>query len=80
MVEDRVDVKIGIADSGRELTVSVTGTPDEVQQQVSDALQGDSNLTLTDEKGRRVIVPTAKIAYVEIGPADGRRVGFSVSG
>ena len=75
-----MDVKIGIADSGRELTVSVTGTPDEVQQQVSDALQGDSNLTLTDEKGRRVIVPTAKIAYVEIGPADGRRVGFSVSG
>ena len=75
-----MDVKIGIADSGRELTVSLTGTPDEVQQQVSDALQGGSTLTLTDEKGRRVMVPTAKIAYVEIGPADSRRVGFSVSG
>jgi hypothetical protein len=79
MVEARVDVKIGIADSGRELTVTVTDTPDEIQQQVAEALQGESTLTLTDEKGRRVIVPTAKVAYVEIGPADGRRVGFSAS-
>lgn len=78
-MEARVDVKIGIADSGRELTVTVTDTPDEIQQQVAEALQGESTLTLTDEKGRRVIVPTAKVAYVEIGPADGRRVGFSAS-
>ncbi len=35
---------------------------------------------LVDEKGRRVIVPSAKIAYVEIAPADVRKVGFSFSG
>ena len=34
-------------------------------------------LVLVDEKGRRVIVPSARIGYVEIAPADGRRVGFS---
>jgi hypothetical protein len=79
MVEARVDVKIGIADSGRELTVTVTDTPDEIQQQVAEALQGESTRTLTDEKGRWVIVATAKVAHVEIGPADGRRVGFSAS-
>lgn len=75
-----MDVKIGIADSGRELTVSVTDAPEEIEKRVSAALQGDAPLTLVDDKGRRIIVPTTKIAYVEIGPADGRRVGFAVSG
>ncbi len=35
-------------------------------------------LSLTDEKGRRYLVQSAKIAYVEIGAADARRVGFGV--
>lgn len=75
-----MDVKIGIADNGRELTVSVTDAPEEIEKQVSAALRGEATLSLVDDKGRRVIVPTARIAYVEIGPADGRRVGFAVSG
>ena len=75
-----MDVKIGIADSGRELTVSSSSTPDEVEALVDGSLKNPSGtLVLVDEKGRRVIIPTAKIAYVEISPADGRRVGFSVS-
>jgi hypothetical protein len=36
-------------------------------------------LALVDEKGRRVVVPSALIAYVEIADADHRRVGFAVS-
>jgi hypothetical protein len=35
-------------------------------------------LTLVDDKGRRYLVPTSRVAYIEIGPADSRRVGFSV--
>ena len=35
-------------------------------------------LSLTDEKGRRFLVQTAKIAYVEISAADVRRVGFGI--
>jgi hypothetical protein len=77
-MEERVDVKIGIADSGRELTVSVTDSPEEIEQRVTQALQAQTTLTLVDDKGRRVIVPVAQLAYVEIGPADSRRVGFSV--
>ncbi|MCA1703659.1 MAG: DUF3107 domain-containing protein, partial [Actinobacteria bacterium] len=37
-----------------------------------------SLLSLADDKGRRYLVPAAKVAYVEIGPSDGRRVGFAV--
>ena len=33
-------------------------------------------LTLTDSKGRRIIVPAAKIAYVEIGGGVAGQVGF----
>jgi hypothetical protein len=46
---------------------------------VSAALGGDSNvLSLSDEKGRRFVINTARIAYVEIGVADSRRVGFGI--
>jgi hypothetical protein len=38
-----------------------------------------SLLSLADDKGRRYLVPAAKVAYVEIGPSDSRRVGFAVS-
>ncbi len=74
-----MEVKIGVQHSPRELTVDSSQTPAEVEQAVADAIATDSGvLTLTDEKGRRVIVPAARIAYVEIAEADSRRVGFVV--
>ena len=36
-------------------------------------------LSLTDDKGRRFLVQTPKITYVEIGVADVRRVGFGIA-
>lgn len=73
-----MDITIGIAENGRQLLVSTDAAPESVEQQVTEALAGGV-LSLTDDKGRRVIVPSDKIAFVEIGPADSRRVGF-VSG
>jgi Protein of unknown function (DUF3107) len=76
-----VEVKIGITDSPRELSFNSPQTPAEVEQLFSDAFSKDSGvLALTDDKGRRFLVQTARIAYVEIGAADGRRVGFGVVG
>ena len=73
-----VEVKIGIADSPRELNFSSSQTPAEIEEQVSAALaSGADVLKLTDERGRTFLVQTAKIAYVEIGVADVRRVGFA---
>jgi hypothetical protein len=77
-----VEVKIGVTDSQRELVFTSTQTPDEVEELVTDALgkaaEGSAVLSLTDEKGRRFLVQTGKIAYVEIGVADSRRVGFGI--
>lgn len=75
-----MDVKIGVTDTGRELVVSSASDPDEIQTQVAESLKDPAGtLVLVDEKGRRVIVPSARIGYVEIAPADGRKVGFSYS-
>lgn len=75
-----MEVKIGIAESARELVVSSDQTADEVQTLVDQALggTGDDLLRLTDEKGRRYVVRAAKIAYVEITPDEGRKVGFAI--
>lgn len=76
-----MEVKIGVSDSQRELVVSSGDSPDEVEAHVNDALGGKQNLlSLVDDKGRRFVIPSAKVAYVEIGPADSRRVGFAVGG
>ncbi|MTD13659.1 DUF3107 family protein [Nakamurella sp. YIM 132087] len=71
-----MDIKIGVTDSGRELVVASTAQPEEIEKQVAEALEKSTNLVLVDEKGRRVIVPAARITYVEIAPSDTRRVGF----
>jgi uncharacterized protein DUF3107 len=74
-----VEVKIGITDSPRELVFSSAQTPGEVEDLISAALREGSNLvSLSDDKGRRFLIQTAKIAYVEIGVADARRVGFGI--
>lgn len=73
-----VEVKIGIQHAGRELVLESAQTPEQVEQMVSDAI-GDTDgvLQLVDEKGRRVMVPAGKLAYVEIAEQQSRRVGFT---
>jgi 3-hydroxyacyl-CoA dehydrogenase len=73
-----VEVKIGVQYAPRELVVESAQTPAEVEQAVTAALGSDSGvLTLQDEKGRRVIVPVGKVAYVEIAESATRSVGFT---
>ncbi len=74
-----MEVKIGVQYAPRELVLESAQTPAEVEQLVTEAMAKDSVLTLTDEKGRRVIVPVSKVAYVEIAEIATRPVGFRVS-
>ena len=75
-----MEVKIGVQHTPRELALESAQTPDEVADAVTKAIADpDGLLTLMDEKGRRVIVPVSKIAYVEIAEATPRRVGFTAS-
>jgi hypothetical protein len=72
-----VEVKIGVQYAARELVLESAQTAEQVEQAVADALKADLGvLTLVDEKGRRVLVPADKLAYVEIAESESRRVGF----
>jgi Protein of unknown function (DUF3107) len=76
--EDRVEVKIGVLHTPREIVLESSQTPAEVEDLVAAALKSvDGQLTLVDERGRKVIVPANLIAYVEIAQSDVRRVGFA---
>ena len=79
-LEVSVEVKVGVADTARELLINSSQTPEEVEALVADALRNSTGaLTLIDDKGRRYVVPSARVAYVEIGSADSRRVGFATA-
>ena len=75
-----MDVRIGIMQSMKELEVELAEEVerDAVVEDIHTALgKPDGVLWMTDRKGRRVGVPSARIAYVEIGaPVSDRRVGF----
>jgi len=75
-----VEVKIGVQFAPRELVLESEQSPEAVEKAVADAFVAKSGLlTLLDERGRRIVVPTDKLAYVEIAESQTRRVGFSAS-
>jgi hypothetical protein len=72
-----VEVKVGVKGGPRELTIDISLSPDELAAAVRAALADESGLlVLVDEKGRQLLVPSDKLAYVEIGDTNERRVGF----
>jgi hypothetical protein len=79
MNEEKVgmEVKIGVQHAQREIVLESSQGPDEIETALSKALESDDSLfTLVDDRGRRVLVPSDRIAYVELGPQEERRVGF----
>ncbi len=72
-----VEIRIGIANTGRELSFETDEAAAAVKKSIAGALDsGASHITLADSKGNSYIVPTAGLAYVEIGTEESRRVGF----
>lgn len=72
-----MEIKIGVQSATRELVLEVTKTADEILTEVQQAVVDNGGvLDLVDDRGRRVLVPGDKIAFVEIGEPEVRRVGF----
>jgi hypothetical protein len=72
-----VEVKIGIQNAVRELTVETDESAESVEKLIGAAIASEGGVfTLSDTKGRKIIVPAAKLAYVEIGHGVAGQVGF----
>jgi hypothetical protein len=72
-----VEIKIGIQSAPRELVFDTNEPADAIERELKTAIEQSGVFTLTDDKGGKVLVPADKIAYVEFGGTEPRRVGFS---
>ncbi len=70
-----MEIRIGVQNVSREIVVETDKSSDDISALVSKALSGGV-LDLMDIQGRRVVVPSAALAYVQIGEEKKRRVGF----
>lgn len=71
-----MEVKIGVQNAARELHVDTDESVETIQKQVAEAIAAGGVLTLTDNKGRTLVIPTERLAYVEIGHGTIGQVGF----
>ncbi|MFD1714246.1 DUF3107 domain-containing protein [Amnibacterium flavum] len=72
-----MDIRIGIVNSPRELSFESSQPSAEIEAAVASALANDEKyIKLVDDAGKLYIVPTAGLAYIEIGTEKTRRVGF----
>ncbi len=77
--EKASQVRIAVTDVSSELSFECPSTPAEIKSAVTAALSANSPLILTDTRGHEIVVPAAKIGYIEIGEPVERRVGFGVN-
>jgi len=71
-----VEVKVGILMAARELVVETAESAKDIEQALASALADGTLFVLTDDKGKMLLIPADKIAYVELGTVEQRRIGF----
>ena len=74
--EKSAQVRIAVTDVSSEFSFECPSTPAEIKSAVAAALAGNTPLVLSDVRGHEIVVPAAKIGYIEIGEPVERRVGF----
>ncbi len=73
----RMNIKIGLIESPRELVINSELSHEEAVKLVKDVLgKADDVVELADAKGRKYLVRTNAIAYVEVGSGEQPVVGF----
>ncbi|MCL1923165.1 MAG: DUF3107 domain-containing protein [Propionibacteriaceae bacterium] len=72
-----MEIKIGIQNVTREVTINVDGSIADIVKDYSDARSKDSWMTLADSSGRQIMIPASTIGYIEFGQEHARQVGFN---
>ena len=71
-----MEVRIGVQNTSRELSIDADMDAEAISDLVTKTLDQGGVLSLTDAKGRRVVVPVDKLAYVDIASTATGTVGF----
>ncbi|CAN5901234.1 DUF3107 domain-containing protein [soil metagenome] len=72
-----MEVRIAVQHTSRELVLESAQSNSEITDAVQEALSGAGKmLVLADERGRTIMVPADRLAFVDIGEESVRKVGF----
>ena len=69
-----MDIELGIQNVARPVNFSTDESADNVSQAIAQAVADNTTIDLTDDKGRRIIVPA--LGYAIIGSETKHAVGF----
>ena len=72
-----MEVRIGVQDSAREVIFETKSSAEEITKEIEAAVKNKTLLSLIDDKGRKILIPGDRLAFVEIGAPEQRRVGFA---
>ena len=74
-----MDIRIGVTDNPQPIVLQLADDTDrdDLKARIDTAIRGGEGvLWLTDDKGKEVAVPAARLAFVELGPAGSNPIGF----
>ena len=71
-----MDIELGIQNVARPVNFSTDESADNVSQAIAQAVADNTTIDLTDDKGRRIIVPAKALGYAIIGSETKHAVGF----
>jgi hypothetical protein len=71
-----VEVKIGVQSTPRELIVETETVAEEIERALASALADGGIFSIRNDKNGKILIPADKIAYIELGSSEPRRVGF----
>ena len=73
----RIEVRISVTDTPREIVLECDSSRDEVIASINESMATNTPLVLSDFRGRQVVVPAGKIGFIEIAASSERKVGFA---
>lgn len=73
-----MEVRIGVQNITHDIVFESDSEPADLADVITGAWASDEMITLHDAKGRRILIPSDKIAYIELGPPTRGQVGFGV--
>lgn len=71
-----MDVEIGIRNVAKPVTFTTDKSANEVSAAIAKAVAEKTTVDITDNKGRRIIVPGEAVGYAIVGSETAHPVGF----